>query len=446
MTFIRLLAARLHAFMARLHARFAPQAPHDNATTPEGRRRAMLLLFLCLMANGLGQTMVFAILPTIARDLRLAEWQAGSIFALSAAIWVYSSPYWGKQSDKYGRRQYILIGLVGYGASMLGLATVFELGLAGWIPLVLVWPLAVATRSLHGIFGAAAFPAAQAYIADRTSPQERTEAVATLSASFGMGAAIGPGLGAALVFLGVLAPLYFVGALAMASAIAIWFLLPERTKPVEREGMPHPELSWRDPRVLPFVIFGLALGTAGAIPVQIIGFYILDTLRAQPADSQQLTGVALMASSIASLFAQFVLVQRFKLTSGFLIHAGVLIALLSNLILVFHPNYGLIVFALLLSGLGFGMARPGYGAASSLAVTPDEQGAVAGIMGGASAAGFVFAPVLGGWLYGFNPTAPFILCVILMAGLYIYVLANPRLRMIEKMPDHPDDTSGIPKS
>lgn len=446
MSFFRQLAARIHASLAQLHARFAPQAPHDNATTPEGRRRAMLLLFLCLMANGLGQTMVFAILPSIARDLHLKEWQAGSIFALSAAIWVYSSAYWGKQSDKYGRRRYILIGLVGYGASMLGLATVFELGLAGLIPLALVWPLAVATRSLHGIFGAAAFPAAQAYIADRTSPQERTEAVATLSASFGMGAAIGPGLGAALVFLGVLAPLYFVGALAMASAVAIWFLLPERTKPVEREGMAHSSLSWRDPRVLPFVIFGLALGTAGAIPVQIIGFYIIDTLKAQPADSQQLTGVALMASSIASLFAQFVLVQRFKLTSGFLIHAGVLIALLSNVILVFHPNYGLIVFALLLSGLGFGMARPGYAAASSLAVTPDEQGAVAGIMGGASAAGFVFAPVLGGWLYGFNPTAPFVLCVALMVALYVYVLASPRLRTIAKMPDHPDDTSGIPKS
>jgi MFS family permease len=335
---------------------------------------------------------------------------------------------------------------VGYGASMLGLATVFELGLAGLIPLVLVWPLAVATRSLHGIFGAAAFPAAQAYIADRTSPQERTEAVATLSASFGMGAAIGPGLGAALVYFGVLAPLYFVGALAMMSAAAIWLLLPERTKPMERDGAPPPSLSWRDARVLPFVIFGLVLGTAGAIPVQIIGFYILDTLRAAPADSQQLTGVALMASSVASLFAQFVLVQRFKLTSGFLIHAGVLIALISNVILMLHPNYGLIVFALLLSGLGFGMARPGYGAASSLAVTPEEQGAVAGIMGGASAAGFVFAPVLGGWLYGFSPSAPFVLCVILMSGLYVYVLLNPQLRTISRLPDPEQDDQSIPKS
>jgi MFS family permease len=439
-----LLLARIRTFFARIHARFAPSAA-DNATTPEGRRRAMLLLFLCLMANGLGQTMVFAVLPTIARDLKLAEWQAGSIFALSAAIWVYSSAFWGRQSDKHGRRPFILIGIAGYGASMLGLAAVLHLGLSGVIALWLVWPLAVAVRSLHGIFGAAAFPAAQAYIADRTQPHERTEAIATLSASFGLGAAIGPGLGAALVVFGVLAPLYFVAALAFCSTAAIWLLLPERTLPVETRTDP-PKLSWRDTRVLPFVIFGLVLGTAGAIPVQIIGFFILDTLKSPPEDAQQLTGVALMVSSIASLFAQFVLVQRFKLTSGFLIHAGVLIALVSNVLLVLQPNYGLIVFALLLSGLGFGMARPGYGAASSLAVTPEEQGAVAGIMGGASAAGFVFAPVLGGWLYGLAPKAPFVLCVALMLGLYVYVLFNPRLRSLAQRPDDSDHDAAIPRA
>ncbi len=405
----------------------------------------MLLLFLCLMANGLGQTMLFAILPSIARDLKLTEWQAGSIFALSAAIWVYSSSFWGRQSDRLGRRPFILIGLLGFGASMLGLASVMAMGLAGVLPAVLIWPLLVLTRSLHGVFGSAAFPAAQAYIADRTAPAERTEAIATLSASFGLGAAIGPGLGAALVYFGILAPLYFVGGLAVVSAIAIWLLLPERTRPIEAQQL-GPKLSWRDPRVLPFVIFGLILGTAGAIPVQIIGFFILDSLKTTADQGQQLTGVALMASSVASLFAQFVLVQRFKLTTRFLIHAGVLTGLLSNLLLIIEPNYGLIVFALLLSGLGFGMARPGHAAASSLAVTPLEQGSVAGIMGGVSAVGFIFAPVLGGWLYGFWPEAPFVLCAVLMLALYLYVLANPRLSTLDVQVKVPEDDGGVPKS
>jgi MFS family permease len=442
---ISLFAIRLRTFLARVHARFAPKGVHDNATTPEGRRRAMLLLFLCLMGNGLGQTMMYAILPTLARDLNLTEWQAGSIFALSAAIWVYSSSFWGRLSDRYGRRPFILIGLLGFGVSMLALASVLALGLAGLLPVLLVWPLLIAARAIHGIFGSAAYPAAQAYIADRTAPHERTEAIATLNASFGLGAAIGPGLGAALVYFGQLAPLYFVGLMAIGGSIAVWLLLPERTRPMHMMDIP-PKMSWRDARVLPFVVFGLLLGTAGAIPVQIIGFFILDTLRATPGDAQQLTGVALMASSVASLFAQFVLVQRFHLTSGFLIHAGVLIGLFSNVILIIQPGYGLIVFALMLSGLGFGMVRPGYSAASSLAVTPDEQGSIAGIMGGAAAAGFVFAPVLGGWLYGFSPSAPFALCAVVMGALYVYVLMNPMLRSLQIRPRADQDTSEIPRT
>ena len=44
-------------------------------------------------------------------------------------------------------------------------------------------------------------------------------------------------------------------------------------------------------------------------------------------------------------------------------------------------------FALVLIGFGFGMARPGFTSAASLAVTSKEQGAVAGILSGASATG-----------------------------------------------------------
>lgn len=404
----------------------------------------MLLLFLCLMGNGIGQTLLFAILPSVARDIGLSEWQAGSVFAVSATIWVFTSAYWGRTSDRWGRRPLILIGLAGFGISMLTFASVLAIGLAGAIPVIATYALLIATRSIHGVFGSAAFPAAQAYIADRTAPHERTAAIATLNASFGLGAAIGPGLGAALVFLGVLAPLYFVAAVALVSAVAIWLLLPERTRPTQRTDMPR--LRFTDGRVFPFVMFALVLGTAGAIPVQVLGFYVLDVLKASPSESQQLTGVALMVSSIASLFAQFVVVQRFQLSAGLLLHLGVIIALVSNLILIFPGNYGLIVFALLLSGLGFGMARPGYAAAASLAVTPDEQGAVAGVIGGASAAGFIFAPLIGNWLYTFDPAVPFVLGGLLMAGLYAYVLVTPRLRSISSpaAPD-PDDT-GMPRT
>ena len=198
----------------------------------------------------------------------------------------------------------------------------------------------------------------------------------------------------------------------------IWLLLPERSAPHQRREVP--KLSWRDPRVLPFIIFGVAMGTAGAIPIQTIGFFIGDVLHKSVDDTTQLAGVGLMATSIASLFAQFVLVQRFKLTTRFLMRAGTIVALGSNLLFLVAPNYGLIVFALVLSGLGFGMVRPGYAAAASMSVPPDEQGSVAGLTGAAGASGFIFAPLIGNALYGLSPHAPYLLGAVLMLILAIY--------------------------
>ena len=70
-----------------------------------------------------------------------------------------------------------------------------------------------------------------------------------LNAAFGLGAAIGPGVGAALIIFGEVAPLYFVAFLAFVSAAAICILLPERSRPRKREEVKH--LSWFDPRVVP---------------------------------------------------------------------------------------------------------------------------------------------------------------------------------------------------
>lgn len=412
-------------WLDRARAAFAPEA-EDGSTTEAGRRRAIMLLFACLIGNGVGQTVMFATLPPLARDLKLTEFQVGSIFAVSATLWVFSSAYWGARSDVWGRRPVLLIGLLAFGISTLGFAGVMQFGIWNWLAPLATYVLLIAARSIFGTFGSGAYPAAQAYIADRTSAGERTQGMATLNAAFGLGAAIGPGIGAALSVIDVVAPLYFVGIAGVLSALAIWLLLPERSRPQRREELKP--LAWTDPRVFPFIVFSIVQGTAGAIPIQLVAFVIRDTLDATTAEVQQFTGVALMASAIAALFAQFVLVQRFRLTTRALIYAGILVALVSNLLVIVAPNYGLIAFAMMLSGLGFGMLRPAFAAAASLAVSADEQGAVAGLTGGASAAGFIFAPLIGNALYSWSNDLPFWLGAILMALLLLYVLTNKTMK------------------
>jgi MFS family permease len=63
--------------------------------------------------------------------------------------------------------------------------------------------------------------------------------------------------------------------------------------------------------------------------------------------------------------------------------------------------------AMMILGLGMGMAGPGFMAGASLAVSPQEQGSVAGVAGSCGPLGFTLGPLLGGALYQINSALPY---------------------------------------
>jgi MFS family permease len=403
---------------------------HDgvvHVTTPEERKRAFVILFVSMICLGAGQTVMFAILPSMARQMGLSEFAAALPFVSSATIWVFTSGYWAKRSDHWGRKPVILLGLAAFGTSFALFAMTASMGIAHILPVLVAYPLMVAARSLYGIFGSGAAPSAQAYVADRTTREERTRGVAAISAAFGLGTAVGLGAGSVLVVFGLFVPFYFTACTAFASAAAIWIFLPERTAPHIRLER-RPTMHWHDSRVWPFVIYGVGISTAGAIPIQTVGYLFIDILHLNPAEAPQYTAFGLVASSAAGLFAQLVIVQFFKLSARVLIYWGAAIALASNLLFAVGHQFGPLVFSLVLSGLGFGMVRPGYSAAASLAVDPHEQAAIAGLVGATSGAGFIFGPLIATALYRVAPSAPYIFGAVLMALLYAYAWWSPHLR------------------
>ena len=90
----------------------------------------MISLYAAMMAVGMGQSVVFAILPMLGRELALHEmiWQIPllnielapkelaitSLSALTAFVFFIPSPFWGRKSDRWGRKPVIIIGLFGY--------------------------------------------------------------------------------------------------------------------------------------------------------------------------------------------------------------------------------------------------------------------------------------------------------------------------------------------
>lgn len=53
---------------------------------------------------------------------------------------------------------------------------------------------------------------------------------------------------------------------------------------------------------------------------------------------------------------------------------------------------------------------------------------MAGLTGGAGAAGFIFAPLIGNALYGVDPILPYILATVLMGTLAAYLLRSRTLK------------------
>jgi len=409
----------------------ARAAFEQSDTTADERKRGIVVLFAALMIVGMGQSMVFTILPPLAREIGLQEWQASAIFALSAICWVFSSPFWGRKSDVWGRKKAFLIGTAGYTVSLFLFAGAIRTAQLALLPLTTTFVLMIVTRAIFGLFGSSSNPAANAYVADRTKRSERAAGMGLLAAAFGVGSILGPGVAGALAAIDLVTPIYFIAFLGLCSGLMVWKFLPERTAPTHRAEVP--KLALRDRRVLPFVSFGVFMAIVQTFTAQTITFYFMDRLGFTPKDAAQFVAVAFMASALAATFSQLVVVQRFGLTTRALMRIGVGLGLLTYVVIIFASTYGMLTFALVIQGLAFGMIRPGYMAAASLAVTPKEQGAVAGLLNSTLAVGHIVSPVLVVIFYqGIGPQAPYVLCGLLMTMLFASLYIHPAFKVIQE--------------
>jgi MFS family permease len=403
-------------------------------------RSSFRLLFASVLVVGFGNTMLFAVLPPLTRTLGLSDTQAGLIFSLSALIWVFSSPYWGRESDRRGRKPIIVLGLLAYAVSMALIGLFAMLGLFGWVTGLGLFIALTLSRAIFGSFGSATSPASQAYIADQTSPDQRTNEMASLSSAWSLGAAIGPAIAAALAAAfgllsaeaGLLAPIYLTAAMAALGAFAISRWLPETEKPPSNEKLRDAAGSLRlalDRRVSGYLIYGLGLSTAAGVLAQTFTFYTMDRLNLTDSDAASHAAMGFMGGAFATLAAQSILVPKLKLNTRSLMVWGAGLIALGVVVQAFATNQELLVAARIVQGFGFGLASAGYSGGASLSVRPDEQGPLAGVVVGTNGAGFIFAPLFGGWLYeNVNMLAPLILMALIAIAMMIFARVSRRLK------------------
>ena len=149
----------------------------------------------------LGFTILIPILPFYAEHFGASPTTIGAIYATLAVCSLLSSPFWGRLSDRIGRKGVLIAAQV---AGLLG----FSLLAAG----TALWTIFVA-RGIEGL-GGGGLGVTQAYVTDVTRPSERARAFGLVGATFGFGFLIGPALASVLVRYGYQVPFWVAAALA----------------------------------------------------------------------------------------------------------------------------------------------------------------------------------------------------------------------------------------
>lgn len=365
------------------------------------------LLFGGLMSFAMGQTILFAVLGPVARQVGLAEWQVGVVIAASAFTVVLVSPIWGRWSDQWGRRRVILVGLLAYGAATSVFAGLLAAGMAGAIGATSLFAALVAARVLFALTTAGIQPSAVALMADLTDNAGRSAGVALVGAAFGIGTVLGPALAAALVGLGVLVPLFAVAGAALLVALLGAFRLANPPRPPHSATADAAPAAAVPPAVRPALGLVFLLYLAQATLQQTAAFYIMDFTGTTGAAGARLAGQAFVALALAMLLVQGGLVQSLKPLPRRMVALGLPIAATGLLGLIFAPSFPFLLMAFAVLGIGFGLAQPGITALVSLASGSAVQGRAAGLVQSAMAAGFVVGPLAGTGLYGIAHRAPF---------------------------------------
>ncbi len=407
----------------------APRSPVlDYACVGREDRRALWLLFFCLVCVGMGQAVLFVILPPAAREIGLSPFQVSIIFATSATIWVFASPMWGRRSDVVGRRPIMLVGLLGFAVSMILLATTIAAAVSGWLSPLVAFGLMIASRSVFALFGSGTPPASQAYVADRTDADHRARGVAIIAAAFGVGQTLGPAAGAAFATFGLVAPLYVSAGLAVLSALVIWGFLPEPERSAPSEKPSTTKMRFYDRRIRPFVLISIAMQAVRATTTITLAFFLQDMLSLDPTQTGERAGIGFMVLALAGLAVQLGVVQRVRLRPATLIRIGLCLVVAAFSLFQVGPDFITYAVALGLLGAGLGLVRPGNAAGASLAVGSDEQGAVAGITGAIAVVGNIFGPLVGTALYEWSPRGPYALNLLLVVIALVFSFVHPRLR------------------
>ncbi|WP_066474648.1 MFS transporter [Bosea sp. WAO] len=369
-------------------------------------------MFLALMANAAGQSFLLVVMPPLGRRLGFTDIETGTILSASAVLLMIAAPIWGYLSERIGRRPVIMIAIAGAMLAPLAFGFIVGRRLDGTISAVLALYLFVAARSAQTLLSGGLLPASQAYVADITAPEARAGGMGVLGAAYGLGAIIGSALAwrigggdAALAFL-------LVSGLAGLALTGVTLMAPE-----PRHGDPgaaSPASGLGLSRIWPFFAITLVSISAHSIVQQTVALRLQDAFGFTSDASIAKAGLALMATALAMIVVQGVVLRMLAFRPETLLASGALLAVVALLFATFARSYAELFGALVLLGAALGLMLPGNLASLSLRAGPNAQGKAAGFNVIGQGMGLAIGPLAGAALHQISPQIPFFAAALLL--------------------------------
>jgi MFS family permease len=186
----------------------------------------LFVLMVTAFVDMVGLLAVVPLLPFYALDFGANGLVVGLLVSAFSVAQLVSAPFWGRVSDRYGRRPALLIGLTASAIAYVVFA------FADSIALLFL------SRLIQGA-GGGTVGVIQAYVADATKPEDRAKSLGWLSAATNLGVAIGPVLGSLASRWGTAAPGLLAAGLCLVNIVFAYYYLVESHTEEARAGGPR---------------------------------------------------------------------------------------------------------------------------------------------------------------------------------------------------------------
>lgn len=369
--------------------------------------RNLYILSLALVVVTIGFGVVMPIIPFYMEDLGAGGTELGLLVASYAVMRLIFGPVWGSLSDRVGRKPIMMIGVFGYGITMIGF------GLA-----TRIWMM-FAARILSGILSSATSPTTMAYIGDSTAEEDRSGGMGVLGAAAGIGTIFGPALGGLLADLGLSAPFFFAAGMSLFSVVLIAAFLPESLDKSNRVDRSSPaqlmdiKAWWHalSSPIGPLLVQAFIVMAGLTFFFGIFGLYALERFDYGTRE----VGVVFSVLGLMMALGQGLLVGPLTKRWGDIIimKIGFLLSGAGLLAMMLADRFWLLLVSTAFFSLANALVSPAVSALTSKR-TRIEQGVTMGLNNAFGSLGRIFGPPLGGVVFDLDWRFPFIGAALMM--------------------------------